>query len=213
MSRTVRANVEPGNTVAAPGERAAALFRAYPAGLRTGEALRLGVHPRTLYALRDRGVLAELGRGLYRLASLPPLGEPDLVTVARKVPRGVICLLSALAYYELTTQVPHAVHVALERGGDRPRLAYPPLVVHWFSGRSFREGIREEQVDGTRLRVYDPEKTLADCFKFRYRLGLDVCLEALRLWRRRGTRTDRLLHYARIDRVERVIRPYLEALA
>ncbi len=190
------------------------VFRAHPAGLRTGEALRRGVHPRALYALRDRGVLQQLERGLYRLADLPPLAEPDLVTVVRKVPEAVVCLVSALAFHELTTQVPHAVHIALERGATRPRLAYPPLAVSWLSGAAFREGIREVRVDGIAVRVYDPEKTLADCFKFRNRVGLDVCLEALRAWRRRRDRSvDRLLHYARVDRVERVLRPYLVAIA
>jgi predicted transcriptional regulator of viral defense system len=190
-------------------ERAIRLFRTHPAGLRTQEALRLGIHPRTLYALRDRGVLEALGRGLYRLATLPPLAEPDLVIVARKVPHGVICLLSALAFHNLTTQVPHAVHLALERGATPPRLAYPPLRVFWFSGAAFHEGIEEHRVDEAIVRVYGPEKTVADCFKFRHKLGLDVALEALRLWRRQsGSRVDTLLHYARIDRVERIIRPY-----
>lgn len=214
INTTVSHNIQLMPRMTSPAGRAVSLFRAHPAGLRTGEALRHGVHPRTLYTLRDRGVLEVLGRGLHRLASLPALSDPDLVTVAGKVPRGVVCLLSALAFHELTTQIPHAVHLALERGAARPRLEYPPLIVYWFSGSSFREGIRDEQVDGTNVQIYDPEKTLADCFKFRNRLGLDVCLEALRLWRRRrGSSIDQLLHYARIDRVDRVIRPYLEILA
>jgi predicted transcriptional regulator of viral defense system len=176
--------------------------------------VRLGIHPRTLYALRDSGILEELSRGLYRLKSLPPLNEPDLVTVARKVPQGVVCLLSALAFHGLTTQVPHAVHVALDRGAERPRLAYPPLRVFWLSGAQFHEGVEERQTDGTMVRLYGPEKTIADCFKYRNKLGLDVALEALRTWRQQsGVRADRLLHYARVDRVERIVRPYLEALS
>jgi predicted transcriptional regulator of viral defense system len=171
------------------------------------------VHPRTLYHLRARGLIEPLARGLYRLADLPPLGEPDLVTVARKVPRGVVCLISALAHHDLTTQIPHAVHLALERGTERPRLDYPPLEVYWFSAVAFRAGIQEVTLDRVPVRIYDAEKTVADCFKFRGRIGTDVALEALRLWTaRRGRNVDRLLEYARIDRVERVIRPYLEAL-
>lgn len=213
MSSTVGDSIQPGQKGLTAEERALALFRAHPAGLRTGEALRLGVHPRTLYALRDHGVLEIIGRGLYRLADLPPLGEPDLISVARKVPGGVVCLVSALAYHDLTTQVPHEVHLALERGAERPRLDYPPVRVYWFARPAFRAGIGEERVDGATVRIYDPEKTIADCFKFRNRVGLDVALEALRLWRRRrGANVDRLLGYARINRVERVIRPYLEAL-
>jgi predicted transcriptional regulator of viral defense system len=194
-------------------ERAVELFRGHPAGLRTSQALRLGVHPRTLYGLRDQGVLEQMDRGLYRLAELPTLAEPDLVTVALKVPRGVICLLSALVFQELTTQISHEVHIAVERGSEAPRLSYPPLRIFWLSGSSFHEGIEEHQIDGVPVRIYGPEKTVADCFKYRNKLGLDVAIEALRLWRDRPhPRPDVLLHYARIDRVERVIRPYLEAL-
>ncbi|MDQ3699591.1 MAG: transcriptional regulator [Chloroflexota bacterium] len=172
------------------------------------------MHPRTLYALRDRGLIEPLSRGLYRLTALPPLGEPDLIAVTRKVPRGVVCLISALVYHDLTTQIPHAVHLALERGAERPRLDYPPVEVYWFSRPAFRAGIEEVEMDGVTVRIYDAEKTVADCFKFRNRIGMDVTLEALRSWRARRERTvDRLLHYARVDRVERVIWPYLEALA
>jgi predicted transcriptional regulator of viral defense system len=128
------------------------------------------------------------------------------------VPRGVICLISALAFHDLTTQIPHAVHVALERGSEAPRLR-PPLRVFWLSGPSFHEGIEVRQIDGVPVRIYGPEKTVADCFKYRNEFGLDVAIEALRAWRDRlRPRPDVLLHYARIDRVERVIRPYLEAL-
>lgn len=190
-----------------------AQFRAHPAGLRTTQALRLGVHPRMLYVLRDRGVLERVERGLYRLAELPPPADPDLVAVALKVPRGVVGLISALVFHELTTQVPHQVHLALERGSEAPRLLHPPLRLFWFSGPSFREGVEEHEVDGATVRVYGPEKTVADCFKYRHKIGLDVAIEALRSWcERPGARPDLLLRYARIDRVERVIRPYLEAL-
>jgi predicted transcriptional regulator of viral defense system len=181
--------------------------------LRTGAALRAGIHPRTLYDMRDQGVVEQLGRGLYRLADLPPLSSPDLVTVAAKVPAGVICLISALAYHEITTQIPHEIHLALPRGTEPPRLKHPPLRVFWFTGRSFTEGIETHKVDGIRLRVYSPEKTLADCFKYRSKLGLDTVLEALRLYRsRKRPNVDELMKFARVCRVEKVMRPYLEAL-
>src|SRR6266496_2497230 len=147
MTGTVGSSIRRLASASTTQEWAVELFRAHPGGLRTQEALRLGIHPRTLYTIRDRGLLEVLNRGLYRLASLPALTEPDLVTVARRVPRGVICLVSALAFHSLTTQVPHAVHVALERGAEPPRLAYPPLRVFWFSGPAFREGIQEPKVD------------------------------------------------------------------
>jgi predicted transcriptional regulator of viral defense system len=181
--------------------------------MKTQEALRAGIHPRILYAMRDEGLIVNLSRGLFRRADLPPLGNPDLVAVAGRVPQGVVCLISALAFHELTTQIPHEVYLALERGARPPRITYPPIRIFWFKGAAFHTGIETRQVDGVPVRVYGPEKTLADCFKYRNRIGLDVALEALRLYvRRKGMDLDRFLHFARTCRVERVLRPYLEAL-
>ncbi|MBP7936808.1 MAG: type IV toxin-antitoxin system AbiEi family antitoxin domain-containing protein [Phycisphaerae bacterium] len=182
--------------------------------LRTSEALAEGIHPRTLYALRDAGELEQLARGLYRLAKLPPLSEPDLATVAKRIPQGVVCLISALAYHELTTQIPHEVHLALPRTARHPCLDYPPLHVYRFSPAPFEAGVDTHMIDRVPVRVYNPEKTLADCFKYRNKIGLDVALEALRTYRgRRGARLQSVLEYARICRVEQVVRPYLEAMA
>lgn len=190
-----------------------ALFRARGGVLRMSESVRLGLSRRTLYAMRDAGVLEQLSRGLYRLRDLPALGNPDLVTTFKRIPQGVLCLISALAYHELTTQVPHEVHVALERGAEAPRIDYPPVRVFRFSGAAFREGIETHKVDAVPVRIYSAEKTIADCFKFRHKLGMDVVLEALRMWRERRSRSaETLLLHARHCRVERVMRPYLEAL-
>jgi predicted transcriptional regulator of viral defense system len=194
-------------------EKAISLFRARGGTLRTSEALGLGVHPSTLYALRDAGVLEPLARGLFRLADLPPLSNPDLVIVAHRIPQGVVCLVSALAFHELTTQIPHAVDLALETGSTRPRLTFPPIRIFWFSGRTWPEGVEQHQLDGTMVRIYSPEKSVADAFKFRHRLGSDLAVEVLRAYRRRADfDVNRLLRYARICRVERVMSPYLEAL-
>jgi predicted transcriptional regulator of viral defense system len=189
------------------------LFRQHGGGLRMSDALRLGVNRKTLYAMRDEGVLELVTRGLYRLASFDPLAHPDLVTVATRVPHGVLCLISALAFHELTTQVPHVIDVALERGTRKPRLDYPPTRFFWFSGPAFREGTETHKLDGVPVRIYDPEKTLADCFRYRNQLGMDVALEALRLWReRRRKKLDVLLKYAQMRHVERAMRPYLESM-
>lgn len=194
-------------------EREVELFRQYGGGLRMAEALRLGINRKTLYAMRDAGVVEAVSRGVYRLASLEPLAYPDLVTVAKRVPHGVLCLISALSFHELTTQVPHAIDVALERGKAKPRLDYPPTRFFWFSGPAFHQGIETHDFDGVPVRIYDPEKTLVDCFRYRNQLGMDVVLEALRLWRERGRRKlDVLLKYARMRHVERAMRPYLEAM-
>jgi predicted transcriptional regulator of viral defense system len=177
------------------------------------EALRLGLTRKTLYAMRNAAVLEQLSRGVYRLKELPPLGSPDLVTISTRIPNGVICLVSALAQHELTTQVPHQVYVAVERGSEPPRVDYPPVRLFWFSGPAFHEGVEVKKLDGLPVRIYSPEKTIADCFKYRNKLGMDVVLEALRLWNeRRGRKVEVLLQHARHCRVERVIRPYLEAL-
>jgi len=184
-------------------QNAIALFRRHGGILRTAEALRLGIHPRTLYAMRDSGVLEQLSRGLYRLADLPPLSNPQ----------AVICLVSALAFHELTTQIPHAVDIALHNRAQRPRLDYPPLRIFWFSGPAWSEGVETHLVDNVPVRIYGPEKSIADSFKYRRKIGLDVALEALRLYRQhRDFDVNKLLHYARVCRVEKVVRPYLEAL-
>lgn len=182
--------------------------------LRTHQALRLGIHPGTLYAMRDAGLLERLGRGLYRLADLPEPSAPDLLPISFKVPAGVICLISALSFHELTTEIPHEAYVALKRGAEPPRLEYPPLRVFWFTGAAFTEGIETHALDGMSVRVYSPEKTIADCLKYRNKLGLDVAIEALKLYKARGgMKIEDLLHFARVCRVENVMRPYLEVLA
>ena len=181
--------------------------------LRTRDAIHEGIHPRTLYFMRDGGIVQALSRGLYRLSDLPPLGNPDIVTVALKVTKGVICLISALAYHEITTQIPHYIHVALPRGAEQPRIINPPVRTYWFSGRSFSEGIKKEEIDGVPVRIYSLEKTLADCFKYRNKIGLEVAIEALDLYHReKNVKVDEILRFARINRVENVMRPYLEAI-
>jgi predicted transcriptional regulator of viral defense system len=193
--------------------RAVDVFEKHGGILHTAQALRAGIHPSTLYAMRDAGTLEVVSRGVYRLAGQAPLGDPDLVTVATRIPGGVICLISALAFHELTTQIPHEVHVALSRGAERPRLDHPPVTTYRFSGEAFTEGVEVHKIDGVRVRVYNPEKTLADCFKFRNKVGLDTAVEALRLYReRRKVRVDDVMRYAAICHVKRIVRPYLEAL-
>jgi predicted transcriptional regulator of viral defense system len=190
------------------------IFRAHGGQLRMSEAIRLGLSRYMLYALKDRGVIEQISRGVYRLADLPPIGNPDLVTVSLRFPDAVICLVSALSWHGITTQVPHAVSLAVSRDSRLPSLDYPPVLAHRFSNASFEAGIEHHEIDGARVKIYDVEKSVADCFKFRNRIGMDVVLEALQLYRaRRKFDASKLLEYARICRVENVMRPYLEALA
>jgi predicted transcriptional regulator of viral defense system len=194
-------------------KKARNIFRRHGGVLRMSEALSAGIHRRMLYSMLEAGIIEQLSRGLYRLSDLPPLGNPDLVSVALKIPNGVICLISALAYHEITAQVPHEVYVALERGAEAPRLNHPPLRVFRFSEESFTIGIEKHKIDGVPVRIYSPEKTIADCFKYRNKIGLDTAIEALKLYRKKKRfKPEDLMQIARVCRVEKVMRPYLEAL-
>lgn len=193
-------------------ERAVRIFRRYGGILQTREALAAGIHPRTLYTLRDQGTVDQLSRGLFRLAALPPLTAPDLITVHRRIPAGVLCLVSALDVHGLTTQVPHVVQVAVPQGTTPPRLDYPPIRIFWFRGRQYTDGITHCCYDGLSIPVYNPEKTLVDCFRYRHKIGMETVMEALKVYLQGTRQMDRLLSYAKNGRVARVMRPYLEAL-
>ncbi len=189
------------------------IFRKYGGQLRMSEAISHGITRYMLYSLRDRGVLEQVSRGIYRLVELPPISNPDLVTVSLRFPNSVICLISALSFHEMTTQVPHAVYLAVPRDSRLPSLDFPPVQGHRFSNASFKAGIDEYQIDGALVRIYSLEKTLIDCFKFRNKIGMDVFLEALQLYKtRRSFEIGQLLNYARICRVEKAMKPYLEMM-
>lgn len=188
------------------------LFREHGGQLRLSEALARGFSRYQFYQLRDDGLIEPVSRGLYRLADLAPIENPDLVAAAARFPHAVLCLISALDWHGITTQIPHQVHLAVKRDARLPVLDYPPVAGYRFSGRAFSEGIKKAEVDGLTLQVYTPEKTLADCFKFRNRIGMEVVLEALELYRTRKTfRPGKLMEYARICRVANVMAPYVEA--
>lgn len=197
----------------APSKQAASVFLQAGGMLRTQQALERGVHPRTLYAMHESGQLERLSRGLYRLSVLPPLEDPDLAVVSTRVPQAVVCLISALSLHELTTEIPHAVYVALPRNMPAPQLDHPPLEVFRFSEPYLSLGVEEREQDGFRLRLYDPEKTLVDCFRMRGRIGVSTAVEALRLYRESPTaQPGKVLEYAEQCRAATVLRPYLEAL-
>ena len=193
--------------------RAIEIFKHCGGVMATKEVIDAGVQYRTLYEMRDQGLLERVSRGRYRLATLPPLSNPDLAVVGLRVPRGVICLISALAFHNLTTQVPHYIYVALPRNSEKPRLDHPPVHIFSFSGRAFSEGIETHQIDSINVRVYSPAKTVADCFRFRNQIGPDVALEGLKLYHRTSDfNVDELMKFARICRVEKIMRPYVEAI-
>ncbi|MFG0242277.1 MAG: type IV toxin-antitoxin system AbiEi family antitoxin domain-containing protein [Phycisphaerales bacterium JB054] len=195
-----------------PIEHARNVFHGAGGTLRAGQARARGVHPRTLSQMVDGGQLIRISRGLYQLPEATE-GDPDLTVVALKVPTGVVCLISALAIHELTTQIPHAVDVALPHGTTPPKLAHPPVHYYRFGEASMAAGVEDRDVGGTMIRVFDAPKSVADCFKFRNKIGMDVAIEALRTYlRRRGASVDTLLRYADINRVRSVMMPYIEAV-
>ena len=204
--------IQPG--IDTPIERARIVFESNHGMLRTGEALEAGIHPRTLYRMRATGIIEPIGRGLFRLVGLPPLSNPDLAIVAKRVPLAVICLISALAFHELTTQIPHTVQIALPRGKWPPKIEHPPIEVFRLSPESFSCGTEEHTLDGVAISIFNPEKTLADVFKFRNQIGIEIATEALRNYTRRKRRQfNKILEFAKVCRVEKVMRPYLETVA
>ncbi|MCY3024587.1 MAG: type IV toxin-antitoxin system AbiEi family antitoxin domain-containing protein [Planctomycetota bacterium] len=180
--------------------------------VRPRDALQRGIHPEYLRRLAVEGSLIRTGRGLYILANAPLSVHHSLAEACKRVPRGVVCLLSALRFHEIGTQNPAQVWLAIPRQDRVPRVGYPPLHVSRFSGPAMTEGIVEHHVDGVTVRVFSPAKTVVDCFRYRNRIGLDAALEALRDCRRlRKATSDDLWRYAAACRMTRVMKPYLEA--
>ena len=181
--------------------------------MRSAQIFRLGIQPRTLYQMRDEGLVVTEGRGLYRLANSTPWSDPDLAIISLQIPKGVICLISALYFHQITTQIPYEVYVALPKDSEKPRIHHPPTRFFWVSPEPFKAGVETHKIDSVEIKVYGVAKTIADCFKFRNKVGMDVALEALREGLRGKKCTpDQILRFARVDRVERIILPYLEAL-
>ncbi len=170
--------------------------------LRARDVVQAGLPTVVLTRLVSAGKLERVGRGVYSLPNQPISENRSLAEVAIRVPRGVVCLASALNVHEIGTQLPHAVWLALPRQTVSPRIDSPSLRIIRMSGSSLIEGIDKFVADGVEVRVFNPAKTVADCFKFRNKIGLDVVLEAMREYLRRPRRNvELLMHYARIDRV------------
>ncbi len=189
-------------------------FRQHGGVLRTGQALIRGIHPAALYSLVESGQLTRLARGLYRLTDAQEFSNPDLAVVASKAPDAVVCLISALSFHGITTQVPRAVYLAVPRGRYAGlRLRTPPVKIYRFDAATFDQGIESHRIDGVTVRIYGVARTLVDCFKYRNKLGLDVAIEALRFAReRKRIRNREILHFSRLLRQVRIIGPYLESV-
>ena len=172
-----------------------------------------GLHRKYIHVLHHRGILNRVGRGLYVLAASKPSENRTIAEACKRVPSGVLCLLSALRFHELTTQSPYEIWMAIGHKARQPKEPAIPIRIVRFSGKALSSGIEEHKVEGVAVRVYSPAKTVADCFKYRNKIGLDVALEALRdCYRSRKCTMDDLWKYGKICRVGNIMKPYLESL-
>ncbi len=195
-----------------PSQRTLALAKRHGV-LRPRDLEAHGIARTYLQRLRDQGHLRQVGRGLYVLAETDLSAQSNLAAVSRRVPGAVVCLLSALQFHELTTQAPFEIWIAIPTRSRAPKLADLPTRVVRMAPAPLGVGVTKHKVDGVLVPVFDIEKTVVDCFRYRNRIGLDVALEAIREYLRRPRRNlDRLLHYAKVDGVKATIRPYLEAM-
>jgi len=182
--------------------------------LRPQDVRQAGIPAMALHRLYVDGRLERVGRGLYVSTDAEPTELHMLAQTSRRIPGGVVCLLSALRFHDLTTQNPFEIWLAIDRKAYVSHEPSLPLRIVRFSGEALYAGIEEHDAEGVPVRVYNPAKTVADCFKYRNKIGLDVALEALRdTWRKRRATMDELFHFARVCRVANVMRPYLESLA
>lgn len=182
--------------------------------VRPADVQAHGVPRAQIYRLARKGMIVREARGIYVATHHPLTSEHTIAQVAKRVPAGTFCLLTALRLHNLTTQNPAEVWIAIPEKARKPRLDYPRLRVARFSGAALTEGIETRRVEGVEVRLYSAAKTIADCFKYRNKLGIDVAVEALRDFsrRHRGGATE-LARFARICRVTRVMQPYLDAIA
>ena len=181
--------------------------------LRPRDLDQYGIPREYLSRLRNRGMLRQVGRGLYTLPDAEWTAHHSLAEASKRVPRGVICLLSALQFHELTTQLPFQVWMAIPNNARKPKVDGLQIRFARFSGPAFDEGIETHTIEHIQVRIYNPAKTVADCFKYRNKIGLDVAIESLRdCIRERKATMDDLYHFAQICRMTNVMRPYMEAV-
>lgn len=177
------------------------------------EIIDAGFHKAILKAVLDSGQIQKIDRGLYRLSDGSTLSSPDLVAVSIKVPKGIVCLLSALAFHEATSEIPHYVDIAIPRGAHANKMKYPPVRFYRFASNTWRAGIEEHEIEDHKIKIYNLAKTIADCFKFRNRIGADVARDALKVAvTEKGIKLKEIIQYAKICRVDSIVKPILEAM-
>jgi len=190
------------------------IFHDHGGILKTSEAMKAGIHPRILYELRDEGLIERLEEGLYGLPGLPDIGQPDFVLVHKRVPKGVVCLVSALYFHNLTLQIPKCVDIAVRQKYRTPLIQYPPVHFHWYSDAYYEEGIEIHQIDSFPIKIYSMEKTIVDCFKHRNKIGIDVAIEAFRnYWELGNPKIEVIRAFAVAARILKKIEPYIQSVA
>ena len=189
------------------------VFKKHGGFARTKDILAAGIHRRDIKRIRDEGRIIRVKRGLYRLSDIPLVSNQGYIDLARAVPEGVICLLSALSYHELTTFNPSVISMALCRGRRRPKIEYPPVEFYYFSKKQFKAGVNEIKIKGHKISIYCPEKTICDCFRYRSKLGLDIAKEGLSEYlKRKGRNLESLFEYAEICRVKKLMEIWVNAM-
>lgn len=202
-----------GNTMPAKAQTLATFFQSHGGVVRFSGILKAGFHPDSLNALEKEKKVEKIGRGLYRLTNYIPGSHPDLVTASLQAPRGVICLLSALAFHEATSEIPKYVDMAILRNTHANRIKYPPVRFYRFTLKAWESGINEHEIEGHKIKVYCLAKTIADCFKFRNKIGADVARDALKVAiTDKNVKPKEIMRYAKICRVDSIIKPTLEAM-
>ena len=180
---------------------------------RSKDILAEGIHPRDIKNILDKGLIIKVKNGLYKLTDIPVISNQSFIDLARAVPEGVICLLSALSYYELTTFNPSIISMAIYRKSWRPKIEYPPVEFYYFSTKQFEAGINEIKIKPHKVRIYCPEKTICDCFRYRNKLGLDIAKEGLSEYLKQKDRNlEKLVEYAEICRVKPLLQTWLNAM-
>lgn len=189
------------------------VFRTHNDFARTKDILAAGIHSRNIKRAREKGQVIQVKRGLYRLAEVPLISNQGFIDLARAIPEGVICLLSALSYYELTTFTPSVITMAICRGSRKPKINYPPVEFYHFSKKQFEAGINKIKIKAHKIRIYNPKKTICDCFRYRNKLGLDIAKEGLSEYLKRKDRNlEKLLEYAEICRIKPLLQTWLNAM-
>jgi len=181
--------------------------------LRFSTILKKGYHSDTLTSLEQEGIVEKIGHGLYKLSEYTIASHPDLVGACLQAPKGVVCLISALAFFEVTNEIPKAVDLAIPRGSRASKIKYPPVSFYQFTQKSWESGIEEHNIEGHTIKIYNLAKTIADCFKFRNKIGIDIARDALKTAITEKMVTPKtIMHYAKICRISNIIKPILESI-